>query len=71
MLKLLSSKTIEKILKDHGFIFTRRKGSHAWYVHPDGRKVTLTINRKEIPIGTLKSIIRQSNLPFNLFLKAS
>ena len=64
MAKLYSSKLIIKVLESKGFIFISQKGSHIKF-----RKVdTLTLNvivpadKKEIPIGTFKSILRQSKL---------
>ena len=60
MPKLHSSKTILKVLEQKGFIFVSQKGSHIKY-----RKIgkpTLTViipaNRKEIPQGTFRSILR-------------
>ena len=62
MPKLLSSRQVVKILGNNGFIFISQKGSHIKF-----RKGTQTVivpaSKKEIPIGTLHSIIRQSALP--------
>lgn len=62
MPKLPSSKAIIKILEKEGFGFIHQRGSHAKY-----RKGSATVivpnPKKEIPLGTLKSIIRQSKLP--------
>lgn len=64
MPKLYSSKQIVKVLEHKGFIFTTQKGSHGKFVKTG--KPTLTVivplSRKEIPFGTFKSIMRQSNL---------
>jgi predicted RNA binding protein YcfA (HicA-like mRNA interferase family) len=64
MPKLYSSSHILKILDKHGFIFISQKGSHI-KLRKTG-DVTLTVivpaNRKEIPIGTFHSILRQSLL---------
>ncbi len=61
MPKLYSSKYIIKILEINGFSFISQKGSHCKF-----RKNSLTVivphPKKEIPAGTLKSILRQSNL---------
>ena len=40
-LKLVNSKTMEKLLLRMGFAKVRQKGSHAFYRHPDGRITTL------------------------------
>lgn len=60
MSKLYSSKYIIKILSSKGFLFISQRGSHKKY-----RKILTVIvpaNRKEIPMGTFKSILRQSGL---------
>ena len=63
-MRTLSGKDICSILSKHGFIKVRQKGSHAIM-----QKLTVdsTISvpvpmHKEIKIGTLHSIIRQSEL---------
>jgi len=60
MPKLYSSSHILKVLGEHGFIFISQKGSHIKLRKTDG--VTLTVivpaNRKEIPVGTFRSILR-------------
>jgi predicted RNA binding protein YcfA (HicA-like mRNA interferase family) len=64
MPRLLSSKEIETILLKHGFVFVSTKGSHAKYRKAGSptRTAIVPTNRREIPSGTIKSIIRQSNL---------
>ena len=62
--KLFSSQKIIKVLTANGFYLVSQKGSHVKY-RKDGTP-TLTVivpaNRKEIPYGTFRSILRQSNL---------
>ena len=64
MPKLYSSSHIVKVLQQKGFIYVSQKGSHVKF-RKIGRK-TLTVivpaNRKEIPLGTFRSILRQSEL---------
>jgi predicted RNA binding protein YcfA (HicA-like mRNA interferase family) len=64
MPKLFSSFYVLKILEAHGFIFVSQKGSHI-KVRKEGNP-TLTVivpaGRKEIPQGTMRSILRQSQL---------
>ena len=64
MPKLYSSAYILKVLGDHGFIFISQKGSYVKLRKID--TITLTVivpaNRKEIPVGTFRSIFRQSAL---------
>ncbi len=64
MPKLLSSKQIIKILEKNSFTFISQNGSHMKYRRKNGKTYTVIVpaNKKEIPIGTLRSIIRQSNL---------
>jgi len=72
MPKLLNPRHIIKVLEKRGFIFISQKGSHVKY-----RKITknetltviIPIHSKEIPIGTFKSILRQSNLTEEDFKK--
>jgi len=65
MAKLYSSDYILKVLREKGFQFVSQKGSHIKYRKDDGEKVLTVIipaGRKEIPIGTFHSILKQSNL---------
>lgn len=64
MPKLISSERIAKVLRAKGFIFISQKGSHAKF-RKSGKKtftVIVPMGRKEIPLGTFKSILRQANL---------
>ncbi|MDP3730924.1 MAG: type II toxin-antitoxin system HicA family toxin [bacterium] len=68
MPKLFSSVWIVKVLRRKGFVFISQKGSHAKFKH--GRySVIIPMGRKEIPFGTLKSILRQANLSEDDFKK--
>jgi len=61
MSKLPSSKQIIKVLVDNGFSFISQRGSHAKY-RKGSRTVIVPSPKKEIPLGTFRSIIRQSGL---------
>ncbi|MDP3976153.1 MAG: type II toxin-antitoxin system HicA family toxin [bacterium] len=65
MPKLYSSSAIIKVLERRGFLFVSQKGSHMKFRKENGHE-TLTVivvaNKKEIPFGTFKSILRQSGL---------
>ncbi len=64
MPKLLSSKQVVKVLENNDFIFISQKGSHLKF-RKQGiktRTVIVPAARREIPIGTIHSIIRQSAL---------
>jgi len=67
MAKRLSSSAFISILSAEGFSFVSRRGSHAKYRNAAGRTVIVPHPRKDIPIGTLRSMIRQSSLPKELF----
>ena len=61
----LSSRDIEKVLKKHGFVLSRQKGSHQQFVgfiHGKKRRVTVIADQKSFAPGMLKSMIRQSGL---------
>ncbi len=68
-LRVLSGQEVSKILAEHGFVLVRQRGSHMiMQKRTDESTVTVPIpNYTELRIGTLKSIIRQSGLPRQLF----
>jgi len=65
MPKLFSSTHIITVLQKNGFVFVSQKGSHVKYRKTTEEK-TLTVivpaNKKEIPQGTFRSILRQAQL---------
>ena len=61
MSKLFTSKHIIKVLVIKGFILVGQKGSHKKY-RKDEKTVIVPDPRKEIPMGTFYSIVRQSGL---------
>ena len=68
-LRILSGKEVCIILSTHGFCEVHRRGSH---IVMQKRLVDSTItvpvpNHDEIRVGTLLSIIRQSDLPRSEF----
>ncbi len=58
MPKLCSSNHIRKVLEKIGFILVCQKGSHGKFKNNKGRIVILPMNKKEIPVGTFRSILR-------------
>ena len=64
-LKIFSCKEVCGILSEHGFMMIRQKGSHIIMQKKTGNSTTTVPvpNHKEIKIGTLQSIIRQSGIP--------
>ncbi len=71
MSKLYSSNLIIKVLQKRGFVFISQKGSHAKFRKSENPTLTVIIpaDRKEIPFGTFKSILRQANLSEDDFRK--
>ncbi|WP_081497655.1 type II toxin-antitoxin system HicA family toxin [Caulobacter sp. AP07] len=59
----MDSRDIITALKANGWTEVARRGSHAQFKHPTklGR-VTVPHPKRDIPIGTLRSIERQSGL---------
>jgi predicted RNA binding protein YcfA (HicA-like mRNA interferase family) len=57
---LTARELITSLLKE-GFIFTRQRGSHHRYYHPDGRRVTVPFTRSGDTFAreTLRSIIEK------------
>ena len=67
MTRLPSSKKVVDVLNNNGFIFVTQKGSHRKYSNGE-KTVIVPAPRKEIPIGTIRSISRQSGIPFMEFI---
>ena len=70
-LPLLSARNIIKALSKAGFQQVSQKGSHIKLKRKESDKTWIVIvpNFNEIPTGTLRSIIRQSGLDIEEFLK--
>lgn len=68
-LRVLSGREVCGILAQHGFAEVRRRGSHiVMQRRVAGSTVTVPVpDHREILVGTLRSIIRQSGLPRSLF----
>jgi predicted RNA binding protein YcfA (HicA-like mRNA interferase family) len=58
-----------RVLKRLGFELDHQHGSHAFYVHPDGRTTTIAIHRKDLPRGTMIKILRDIGISNDDFLK--
>jgi len=56
----ISGRKMSKILEKLGFKKVHQVGSHARYVHPDGRKTVVSLHgNEELSIGLLKEILNQ------------
>jgi len=59
----LTPKKVIKILEKHGFQLDHSSGSHMVYYHPERRKrLTIPFHRRDIPKGTLISILKQAGI---------
>lgn len=61
-LKPLRAREVVQKLERAGFVFRRQSGSHARYVHSDGRGVTVPMHPGDIPLPVVRSIMRHSGL---------
>ncbi len=63
-MKSYSSRELIQIIKADGWYFVRAAGDHHQYKHPTKPgKVTITHPVKDVPIGTVRSIFKQADLP--------
>jgi len=62
----LTSKDVVRLLKQKGFVLDRSRGSHQIWLHPDSRKrAVVPMHNKDIPTGTLYSILKQAGIDKN------
>ncbi|QDU91640.1 YcfA-like protein [Pirellulimonas nuda] len=68
-LRILAGKEVCAILEQHGFVKVRQRGSHVvMQLSVDGKTTTVPVpDHRELKIGTLLSIIRQSGIPRSEF----
>jgi predicted RNA binding protein YcfA (HicA-like mRNA interferase family) len=64
MPKLYSSQHIIKVLLDKGFVYISQKGSHAKFKKFGNPTLVVIVPtpKRQIPFGTFRSILRQSQL---------
>ena len=59
----MNSREVIRRLKDNGWFEVAQSGSHKQFKHPvKSGRVTIPFPKKDIPLGTLKSIEKQSGL---------
>ncbi|RME91867.1 MAG: type II toxin-antitoxin system HicA family toxin [Verrucomicrobia bacterium] len=70
-LGVFSGAEVCEILQAHGFQLVRQRGSHlVMQRRVEGSTITVPVpNHRVLRIGTLLSIIRQSGLPKEVFMK--
>lgn len=67
MPKLYSSRHIISVLEKNDFYFVSQRGSHT-KMRKGKWTVIVPANRRAIPFGTFRSILRQSGLDSEIFL---
>ena len=62
-LPIVNFKTMERVLINLGFQNTRKKGSHFFYRHPDGRTTTIPNHTgRDLSRPLLREILREIEL---------
>lgn len=62
----ITPKDIVRILKQKDFVLDRSRGSHQIWLHPVSRKrAVVPMHNKDIPTGTLYSILKQAGIEKN------
>jgi predicted RNA binding protein YcfA (HicA-like mRNA interferase family) len=62
----MTAQELEKLLADHGFILVSQEGSHRkWRHHAKGLLAIVPLHRKGkvLPIGTLRFILKNAEIP--------
>jgi predicted RNA binding protein YcfA (HicA-like mRNA interferase family) len=69
-LPALRPQEVVRALNRAGFTVHRIKGSHHHLRHPDDArlKVSVPVHNRDLPVGTLRAIIRQAGLTVEEFL---
>ena len=59
-----TAKELERILLNDGWVLKDQNGSHRHYIHPHkSKKITISFHgKKDIPIKTMKQILRDAGL---------
>ena len=64
------SRQVISILKRRGFALDRQSGSHAIFIHPDGRRTTVPIHgRRDLGKGILHQIMKDADLTLEDMMK--
>lgn len=59
----MKSSSLIKLIKEDGWNLVRTKGSHHHFKHPNKKGiVTIPHPKKDVPIGTANSILKQAGL---------
>ena len=66
-LPVLKPREVIKALERAGFMFARQRGSHRIYIKGNVG-ITVPFHNKDLKVGTLKHIIKQSGLELKQFI---
>jgi predicted RNA binding protein YcfA (HicA-like mRNA interferase family) len=58
----MKPKELIKLLESEGFVFVRQSGSHAIYRKTGFKIAIVPIHSRDVPIGTLNSILKDAGL---------
>jgi predicted RNA binding protein YcfA (HicA-like mRNA interferase family) len=58
----MKPKELIKLLESNNFVFFRQSGSHAIYRKQGSKIIVVPIHSKDIPTGTLHSILKDAGL---------
>ena len=62
-MRRMGSEEAMRLLRKNGFVEKRQTGSHLIFFHPVSRlTVPVPVGRKDLPIGTLRSILKGAGL---------
>ncbi len=65
-LRAITAKKIIKLLEKKGFQLDRKSGSHFIFYHSENKKrVVVPFHTKDLPKGTLISILKQAEIDYN------
>ena len=65
-----TARQVISVLRMHGFTLDRQSGSHAVFIHPDGRRTTVPIHgKRDLGKGLLRQIMRDAELTVDDMLR--
>ena len=65
-MKIKDSKDLINLLKEDGWFLVNTVGSHCQFKHKTKKgRVTIPHPKKDLPIGTIKSILKQAEIYMN------
>ena len=57
-LPIITPQKLTRIVRKQGFVFDRQSGSHAVFIHSDGRRTSIPMHRKTLGKGLLHKILK-------------